>query len=369
MKTFLISRRRFSKSVVVGAILGASCHAASGDLVRYAIERKPKKRVRATLSYTVHCPNMVASQWSVFAAIAPNFPGQDTTRTQMTPQPTEQRDKSPENREIIGLVTPATLTTLPVTITYEATLYSRILKTLGPDESAPPIVPLRPQDQKNYLASRGDIDHTSAAFTAWLAKNKLKRDKGESDLDFARRAYLFLKNQFEYDYKPLASRITTFVIKAGKTDCGGLSILFTATMRANNIPARVLYGRWAVSAKPNSKLGGTPYYQWHVKCECFIQEVGWLPVDLSGAVEFDKKAPQSLAYFGNDPGTFLTFHFDPNLTIDSGLYGLKPVHNLQYPMWWWTGKGSADQKRILEDWQVVELPLEPAAKSREKGSP
>ena len=148
MKTFLISRRRFSKSVVAGAILGASCHADSGDPVRYAIERKPKKRVRATLSYTVHCPNMVASQWSVFAAIAPNFPGQDTTRTQMTPQPTEQRDKSPENREIIGLVTPATLTTLPVTITYEATLNSRILKTLAQTSRHRQLFPFGPKTKR-----------------------------------------------------------------------------------------------------------------------------------------------------------------------------------------------------------------------------
>ena len=324
-----------------------------------AVTRSRKKRIRGVLSYQVHCPNMAASKWSVFAAIAPNSPGQDQTRTQMVPQPSESREQSPENREIIGLVLPGqgpTANTLSVSVTYEATLYSRVLKPIVPSDKVPPVQPLRPVDRTNYLASRGDINHGSAEFGAWLTREKLRREKAEPDIPFAGRVYRRLKMLFQYDYQPLSSRVATQVCKAGKSDCGGLSILFVSVMRANGIPARVLYGRWATSADPSSTLGKTPYYQWHVKSEFFAREAGWVPVDLSGAVESDKKDPESLAYFGNDPGDFITFHFNPNLVIDSALFGPKPVHNLQYPMWWWTGQGSTDPKRITEGWQVTTQP-------------
>lgn len=353
MISHCLSRRGFPLAAL--ACLEAPALCRQGEPAPLILARAEKKRVRAVLSYQIHCPNMVASQWSVFAAIAPNFPGQDQTRTQMVPGPVESRDQSPENREIIGLVLPGKgnqINTLSVTVTYEATLYSRVLRPLTSGEKAPPVAPLRQVDRTHYLASRGDINHASAEFGNWLQREKLRREKGESDTSFAGRAYLHLKRQMRYDYQPLSSRVATQVCKAGKSDCGGLSILFVAVMRANGIPARVLYGRWASSAKPSSTLGKTPYYQWHVKSEFHARDVGWVPVDLSGAVEGNAKDPDSLAFFGNDPGDFITFHFNPNLVIDSGLFGPKPVHNLQYPMWWWTGQGSAEPKRLVEDWQV-----------------
>jgi len=325
----------------------------------FRIDRREKKRVRAILSHQVKCPNIQATDWSVVAAIAPSFAGQEKTRTQMTPQAVDKRDKSTQGRELLIAVLPAKgpwINTLSVVLTYEATLFSRVLKPLEPDEKPPTVAPLRPAEQRNYLASRGDIDFAALEFAAWLSGQRLRRNQGEVDLDFARRIYLRLKMEMRYDYQPLSSRQATFVCKTGKTDCGGLSILFVAVMRAAGIPARVHYGRWAVSAVPDSKLGKTPYFQWHVKCEFFAAGVGWVPVDLSRAVENDTKNPAGLAYFGNDPGTFLTFHFDPNLLIDSGLYGIKAVHNLQYPNWWWIGKGTTEPLIVTENWQVAEIP-------------
>ena len=348
-----INRRGFPMAALAG--LGVSAFCRGLENAPLMVARSEKKRVRAVLSYQIHCPNMVASKWSAYAAIAPNFPGQDQTRTQMVPAPVESRDQSPENREIIGLVLPgqgSQVNTLSVTVTYEATLYSRVLRPRVPGDKVPTVTPLRPVDRTNYLASRGDINHAAAEFGNWLQREKLRREKGEADTTFAGRAYLHLKRLMRYDYQPLSSRVATQVCKAGKSDCGGLSILFVAVMRANAIPARVLYGRWASSAKPSSTLGNTPYYQWHVKSEFHARDVGWVPVDLSGAVEANARDPDSMAFFGNDPGDFITFHFNPNLIIDSGLFGPKPVHNLQYPMWWWTGQGSADPKRLVEDWQV-----------------
>lgn len=310
------------------------------------------------MTYQVRCPNIQATQWSVFTAVAPNFSGQNQTRSQMIPKPVETREKSPQGREVFGAVLNGQgplVNTLQVAVTYEATLFSRVLRPLPSGENAPKVSPLTPAEQKNYLASRGDINHATAPFSSWLTQQGLRREKTETDLDFAYRAYLHLKNLMDYDYQPLTSRVATHVCAAGKTDCGGLSILFVSVMRAAGIPARVLYGRWAVSAKPDSRLGNTPYYQWHVKSEFFAKDIGWVPVDLSGGVEFDKKNPKNLDHFGNDPGDFLTFHFDPNLVVESVLFGPKPVHNLQYPMWWWTGTGSTDPKNITEGWQVAEI--------------
>lgn len=357
-----ISRRQFT-SLVAGAgclstpALGAVFQ-ASGAKGQFYVDRVAKKRVRAVMTYQVRCPNMQATQWSVFTAVAPSFSGQNQTTSRMIPKPVETREKSPQAREILGTVLKGQgplVNTLQVGVTYEATLFSRVLRPLPQGSTAPKVIPLTPLEQKNYLASRGDINHATAPFTSWLTQQNLRREKDESDLDFAYRAYLHLKGIMEYDYQPLTSRVATHVCAAGRTDCGGLSILFVSVMRAAGIPARVLYGRWAESAKPDSRLGSTPYYQWHVKSEFFAKDIGWIPVDLSGGVEFDKNNPRNLDHFGNDPGNFITFHFDPNLVVDSVLFGPKQVHNLQYPMWWWTGSGSADPKNITEGWQVAEL--------------
>ena len=232
-----------------------------------------------------------------------------------------------------------------------ATLRSRNLMPLGKDGDAPAVPALPEKERKLYLTEYGDCDYTSAAFMKWLKKENLARKAGESEIDYTRRVFLAIRAGFQYEYKPDMDRTASAVCAAGKSECGGLSMLFVAALRAHGIPARSLYGRWAESADPDVKLNGTRYYQWHVKAEFFAAGVGWVPADLSGAILHDK-TPAGLEYFGHDKGDFLTFHIDPNISIDTKLSGKNVLNSLQRPAFWVHGKGSYDPHTEVEDWKV-----------------
>ncbi|MBV9124563.1 MAG: transglutaminase domain-containing protein [Planctomycetes bacterium] len=173
-------------------------------------------------------------------------------------------------------------------------------------------------------------------------------------MDFARRVFLAIRSGFSYEYRLGMDWRASAVAQARKSDCGGLSILFVSIMRANGIPARTLYGRWAASARPADQLSGAPYYQTHVKAEFFGNGVGWVPVDVASAILHDRSR-EGLRYFGQDAGDFLTFHVDPNLLLDTGLFGMQPLHNLQTPAWWLRGSGTLEPRSTSEDWQVRPL--------------
>jgi transglutaminase-like putative cysteine protease len=126
--------------------------------------------------------------------------------------------------------------------------------------------------------------------------------------------------------------------------------LFVAAMRANGIPARSLVGKWAASMKPGVVIGDIPNAMQHVKAEFYADGVGWVPVDQSAAVLQDKSADE-LAHFGKDPGDFLAFHVDFELTLDTGPFGRDTFRSLWFACWP-TGTGDANDRRQREDWQV-----------------
>src|SRR5205085_6623815 len=114
------------------------------------------------------------------------------------------------------------------------------------------------------------------------------------------------------------------------SDCGGLSMLLVAALRAGGVPARTLYGRWAESAKPGEKADDQPFLQWHVKAEFYATGIGWVPVDMASGILHDK-SPEGLEFFGKDPGNFLTIHVDPNMMVDTKVDGQKTLMGLQRP--------------------------------------
>jgi hypothetical protein len=149
-------------------------------------------------------------------------------------------------------------------------------------------------------------------------------------------------------------RQASAVCRAGKADCGGLSVLFVTILRGNNIPARTLIGRWAQSSKAKDTVGDLPYYQTHVKAEFYAEEIGWVPADLATAL-YDKKG-DGLSCFGHDPGDFLTQHVDEHLRLDSFHFGKQDMEFLQGPAYWVTGRGNIEPTHTEEKWEVRKLP-------------
>lgn len=342
-------------AVVASADAAARPQPPAGAPVRYAVEARDAGRVTGVVTYRVTCPDLRATEWLVYAAVAPELPGQVRVKTTLSPAAVPAKDRNTPARGLLFARIPATTadlqTAVSVRVCYEATLRSRALVELPAGAAAPKVAPLGPADRKRYLADHGDVDFNHEAVQKWFRDEGLVRAAGEDEVAFARAVFRKVRARHGYTYAADLDRRASAVCAAGKSDCGGLAVLFVAVLRANGVPARALYGRWAESAVADAKLGGLAYLQWHVKAEFFAAGVGWVPVDPGGAVQHDR-TPAGQTYFGADPGDFLAFHVDPTLALDAGPFGLKTVPNLQTPAWWANGRGSTAPARVVEDWRV-----------------
>src|SRR5262249_39754098 len=135
----------------------------------------------------------------------------------------------------------------------------------------------------DHYKSAAPLDYRAARFQEWLGEAGLRRGPAEGDMAFARRAFLYLKRHFHYEYYHEGMDQTPpGRCRARRSACAGRSRLFVSVRRANRVAAREAVGRMAQSqeARPT---GGTEY-QDHVQAEFFIADVGWIPVDMTGAV-------------------------------------------------------------------------------------
>lgn len=348
-------------------LLGLSvCAAGSEPTGAWQVIATPRQRIVAVIDYAIHCPDLEAREWTVFAAAAPELPGQTQVKSTLAPGGVALRERGPLGRGLLRLRCPVRTRDeakrLAVTVTYEATLQRRSLQPVKGDAVVSP-PQLSASDRERFLLDRGDYDFKHPRFKQWLKEKSLLRKRGEHDVDLARRVFLALRQHLTYDYREEMDRKASTVCFDGKSDCGGLAGILVAVLRANGIPARTLYGRWAKSATPNDRLNLTPYFQWHVKAECFAHGVGWVPLDLAAGIVLDK-SQEGLRYFGHDDGDFLTLHVDSQLQVDTGAFGLQTLENLQGPAWWVQGKGSLRPTRIEQNWTVRSEPLVPAESTR-----
>jgi hypothetical protein len=320
----------------------------------YVLEVKDAKRVEATLTYGVHYDQMQAKEWIIVAAKAPELPGQIkvTTKTSLKSEvlsvgPAELK------RSIVRARLPVKGADLEKgfewTVTYEATLRSRRLKPLESGDK-PNVPDLPERERKAYLTPAGDMNYEAEGFRAWLRDNNLTREEGESEIEYARRAFLALRGKLKYKFGGEMDRTCGVTRKSGESDCGGMAALFAGVMRAEGVPARILCGRWAASMESDND------HRLHVKAEFFARGVGWVPADLAAGNVWDK-SKEGLKYFGNDDGDFVCIHVDDRFEIDSVHFGKQKLHNLQIPSCWATGKSPAEgsKPKMKDEWKVKEV--------------
>jgi hypothetical protein len=340
----------------LAVVLAASGALAQAPKAAYVVEYREKPSIQAVLEYRVTCPNATATEWVVAVPVAPELPAQKRVKTGFNLSDKVVNEKSDAARSVIVAQVPvktaAGKTSVAIEVTYEATLYGRELRPLKPGETRPKVPPLADAERKLSLAATTDLDFNSAKFRKWLASASLQREDKENEVEFARRAFESIRSQGKYEYLGAMDRKASSVCETLKTDCGGFAQLFAASLRANGIPARCLFGRWAESAKPDAKLGKIAYFQWHVIAEFHADGVGWIPADVSSAIVHERPGTPS-RHFGNQPGTFLTQHIDANLRIDSIHFGIAELQNLQQPSWWVRGTGKVDGATQAEGWKVA----------------
>ncbi len=344
----------FSGGMVAVVLFGAPAAAATPH---YKLEVKPAQKIEAVMTLRIKAPNLVAREWLVVAPRAYAMPGQRDVHASLHPAGKAAHDLSPWHRPILLARYPAGKNGskgTTVTARYRATLMARKLVPLKTGEKAQDMQPLPAAERKASLAATARLDYHAPKFQAWLKARHLHRKGGEDDLALGRRIFLAITKSFTYQYPDQCEIKVSVLAPFGKCDCGGMSAVFVAACRANRIPARMRVGRWASSAAP-VKPGGTYEGQWHVKAEFFVQGIGWVPVDLSSAVAFDK-TPQGLQFFGNDPGDFLTLHHDFDLVWDTVYFGKATDCYLQGFDWRASGSGNFNGMTTTETWVVKKLP-------------
>jgi transglutaminase-like putative cysteine protease len=331
--------------------------AAPFPLSQCHLESKPAVTVHATMGFDLRvAPEFEATEWVIYAPILPSLSRQIGARSSFSTKDKSisaqtLRERSPLQRpvQVIHVKNAVNYTReLPVQAEYWTQLHSC---KLTPGKAAKPVADLTPAEENRNLLETFSLDYKKAPVQSWLTKNNLRKTAAESDIEFAWRVFETIKQNYKYNWSPTLDRRVSKTVAIDATDCGGLSYLFCAALRANGIPARVLIGRNAKSTE--GVEDGSGYFNCHVKSEFFAKNIGWIPVDMSRSVSHPDADP--MRYFGTDPGNFITLHENPDLILDSFHSGLKRIRSMQDFRYWIKGNGlyKTPQRRI--EWKVEKL--------------
>ena len=336
--------------------------AAVARPIHMMLRVQPAARMEASWSQDITVPSYRVDYWVLFAAKPINLPGQRDVSASMNPAPGEITELGPLKRKLftagISPGTKAQRTTLSVQVKYKADLLSR---QLVPMAKPPPVAPLGRLEHDESLLPSKKLDFDSPKFQHWLDTARLRPADSESELDYASRVFRWIRANCSYEYKSDMDRQASHVCASLKSDCDGLSTLFCCILRANDIPARTLVGRWAKSSRPGQHVDQMEYFQEHVKAEFFAQGVGWVPADVSRHIAFDHSLTPPfwgsfLDGFGQDEGDFFILHPDGPLIVSPLKAGRQEVQ-LQNIAYWASGKGTFDDKVINQKWEVRLEPI------------
>jgi hypothetical protein len=323
----------------------------------YLLQTAPARKVETTYTSELRYPNLNVEEWELVVAKPRDLPCQSVAKVVVEPAGEDLTDASDLKQPLVRLlITPdkdARNKAVKVVVRTQATLMSRRLVPFPAGTKAPKVSPPDDEERKAALAVTSRVDHDEAAFQKWLDTNKLRRQKKESDVDFALRVFRCLQQTMTYKFPFDHDGKASSTCRAGVGDCGCLSAVFVSALRANDIPARQLVGRLVKSDRP---IIDKPPYGAHARAEFFADGVGWVPVDPAFGV--GDKSPGGLTQFGNDAGDFLVFHLDTNLVVETKQGGKANLAALQGVAGFARGEGNHDKPERKEDWRVKELPLD-----------
>ncbi len=326
----------------------------------FVVQATPARKIEATLTYEIRYANAEVKKWELIQAKPRDLPCQFVTKVAAEPPGKEFTDegtiKQPLFYSLVVVETDAQKSAITTVLRIEATLLMRRLVPAASVPKRPPVATLSDEERKTFLAPTEHINHTDETFQQWLEKTNLRRKKKESEIDFAKRAFLTMKTIFTYQRPYLHDGKASSTCQAAQGDCSCLATVFVAALRANDIPARRLLGRLVKSDKPFDKSNDGH----HCRAEFHLKGVGWVPVDPTYSL--NDKSPQGLAYFGYDAGDFLVFHWDGDLLVDTKLAGKQLIKGLQGPSWWVRTVRTPDKPELKENWQIRDLPLDPKKK-------
>lgn len=311
----------------------------------------PKHAIKATLNYTSNVPAYNLLEADLYIPNPPSFARQTIMSASVTtdPDPQFNRVESDLNK-IHHSIIETDINTIQhengfkAALTINAVINQIVLVDIPQGQARPTVKPLSYDEYLLALRTTKMFDYNNPAFKQWLDENNLHPTLNETRLDFAKRVYIFIENHFQYYYDKNWNRAATNTIATGKTDCGGFSILFSSVMRYHGIPARALVGRWAISGNAVNP------YQSHVKSEFYLDNIGWVPLDVTSGVSFHTSS-DDVRFFAREPGNFITFYIDPGIIVNT-FYGLKNMPFLQSFVYWVKSLGDFSDVSS-ETWTVI----------------
>jgi cathepsin L len=318
-----------------------------------------------TVTAEAHHPNYTVEEWLVIAPRPPELPNQPKVSARMvarTPGGAAVEAK-PEGHWLVARVPGHGGHRLEVELHYHALLAYRQLVPLAEGATPPKVAPLSPEVRRHNLMAQDDVDYEAPAFQHWLTQHDLRRRPGESEIDFARRAFLFISTWLRYTTELDHNSRASHVVQTHKSECGRTSKVFVATMRANGIPARYLVGRMADMEKNKEGKLEVPG---HAKSEFFAAGVGWVPVEQTGALTGPGQPPHPpekiLHWFGSFQADHLTMSLLGHHTLNIPPFGQIRVGELQGILIQAHGKGSGERYTEVQHWKVQSKKLERKAK-------
>ncbi len=351
-------------NLILGLLLNQSDDVKKPVVTRWSFENVETVLFEGELSFRASGQNMDVKEWGIFTCKAPELPTQKNVQTKVLvlnakTAPVPVRDFSPLMRTVY-------LTRLPVKeainkdlidvkVSYQAELIARKLVPATADMPVVKVEPLKEQEKSLYLMEWGDVKFKDKEFQAWMENNKLIRQAGERDLDFARKVFRQINYKLDFDLAENMDRKSTAVSIMMKSDAGGISNLFVAILRANKVPARSLWGRMVMTAAEMEKQKIKGSNQMSVRCEFFAEDIGWVPADPGSALYSKKNKIDPDTCFGIDYAAFFSQHVDPNIDVHNPLSNKRiNIIALQSPAYWiYTQATTLGTVKVTQDWKVT----------------
>lgn len=283
------------------------------------LEYVPSERVRLTYTHRSEWLGDTITESEIIAAVPPTLRHQKVNSSRLIvggkeTNAAQTRDLTPAHHPIFWTRFSAADATkkniVEASVVHDVTLFER---KLVPGKSPTPVPDLSPSEKKLCLDRTPEMDFDSRNFQSFLTEKTLRRKDDESILAFGKRVHDFVFAYMTYKVDAELEKTTaTTDCQTRIGHCGNYARLVAAVFRANNIPARLHFGHWAVAGAKNTT--GDP----HTRCDFFVPDIGW--------VLCDANYPNT---FGNDDGRFVTFHLHGPLLVPTANWGPNPQYHLQ----------------------------------------
>jgi transglutaminase-like putative cysteine protease len=344
-------------------LLSTTVLSAQTPTTVYRIESTDRQTVEATITYQLQAKDFIVRRWVAYMPEPPELPSQTSLKVTCIPTSKVVAERSALARKVrlvdSSVASPVAGAKLDLDLQVRAILRTRRLVPIKDGDRPPKVAPLNAAEQKYYTTSGTLIDFKAKPFQKWLDKKQLRLEKGEQPLRLAERVLDVIRANYEYkfDMSPGPGQKTASKLcERNATDCGGMTYLFVATMRANKVPARVLVGRLDKPRKKDAQPSDSGYDQPHVRAEFYLSGVGWVPVDPTYA--YGDKSKPAREFVGHDPGDLLVLHVDVDLQLPYP-EEVRTVDGLQAePNWWVYGLGNVDVVLGSTGWQFKATPIE-----------